>query len=65
MPVLNVRHARTLQLQLTRHGGRQPASEAEALTLLEEQISKLITDGGAADRAYKRLKPEPDKKKKK
>jgi len=42
-----------------------PASEAEAMTLLEEQISKLISDGGAADRAYKRLKPEPDKKKKK
>jgi hypothetical protein len=43
----------------------RPASETGALTLLEEQISKLITDSGAADRAYNRIKPEPDKKKKK
>ena len=43
----------------------RPASETEALKLLEEQISKLITDAGAADRAYTRLKPEPEKKKKK
>ena len=45
--------------------GARPANETEALKLLEEQISKLITDGGAADRAYTRLKPEPEKKKKK
>jgi len=45
--------------------GARPASEPEALKLLEEQISKLISDGGAADRAYTRLKPEPEKKKKK
>jgi hypothetical protein len=43
----------------------RPASEAEALQVLEVQISRLITDGGAADRAYTRLKPEPEKKKKK
>ena len=43
----------------------RPASETEALKLLEEQISKLIADGGAADRAYTRLKPEPEKRKKK
>jgi hypothetical protein len=42
----------------------RPASEADALALLETQISKLIEDSGAADRAYKRLKPEPPKKKK-
>jgi hypothetical protein len=43
----------------------QPASETEALQVLEVQIARLITDGGAADRAYTRLKPEPEKKKKK
>jgi hypothetical protein len=43
----------------------RPANETEALALLETQISKLISDGGSADRAYTRLKPEPDKKKKK
>jgi hypothetical protein len=44
--------------------GARPASETDALKLLEDQISKLISDAGAADRAYGRLKPQPDKKKK-
>jgi hypothetical protein len=43
----------------------KPASEEQALKLLEEQISKLLWDGAAADRAYSGLKPEPEKKAKK
>jgi hypothetical protein len=42
----------------------RPASEGDAMKLLDDHVSRLISDQGSADRAYKRLKPEPVKKKK-
>lgn len=43
----------------------KPANEEEAKTLLDEQVSFLISEQGAADRVYSSLKPKKKKKKKK
>ncbi|MFW5741566.1 MAG: hypothetical protein ACOC1F_14525 [Myxococcota bacterium] len=42
----------------------KPANEQEALALVDDQVSKLISEAGAADRAYSSLNAKPSKGKK-
>lgn len=44
--------------------GAAPSSEQEAIELVEAQISKLISEAGAADRAYSSLNAKPSTGKK-
>lgn len=49
----------------TAMGAAKPADAASAMTLLKEQVSKLISAKGAADRLYRKLGGTKSKKKKK